>query len=154
MSISKTAATVRVSHIDARAFANNNKAQNKITSWENKFHRATGRAIDNAHHLQNIDKKDFGPNVAEIYQENKIRRLVNVESYIMIISIFIAASFAIGAMFEPLLIIVTIFTGWFSTIAYRFYSHHLKCYHHLLELNAKRCPYCHESLLVHTGKIV
>jgi hypothetical protein len=151
---SKAATTVNVYHHDPREFARNNKVRRKIAAWKNKFRKAIGKPMGNAHRLQGLNKEDYGPNVADVYQENKIQVLMNIELYLTILFVFVAASTAIGAMFISILMIVTIFTAWFSTITYRLYKHHSKCYYYLLELNAQKCPYCHKSLLDYTRKSI
>lgn len=151
MSISKVTTTARSSIIDVRRFVNNNHPQKKVNAWKYKSRRKTGKALDNAHRLQLLEKKDFGPNVVEAYRAIDMRKLTRIESYLVVSCIIAAMLFTIGAMLMPVLLILTVFTSWFSTIAYRFYRHHMNCYSHLIELNAHRCPHCGKPLMVDQG---
>ncbi|TFG55288.1 MAG: hypothetical protein E4H30_07570 [Methanomassiliicoccus sp.] len=154
MSISITAPAVEVPYIDVRKSPRKYKVQNNISIWKKNLGRVRREALNNARHLHEVGKHDHGPNVAEVYQGNKIQHLINIESTLVIICIIIAGLSAIGTVFVPILIIITIVSAWIASIVYRFYMHHKTCYNYLLELNAQRCPYCHKALIVQYGKSI
>lgn len=129
-------------------YAHKNRVQQRLRDWKRNLYKSEKKVTDNTHRLQRLEKKAYGKNVANVYQENDLRRIIVIESYLLIGFTFVAASSAFIAIYEPIYLISTIFTGWFATIAFRFLRHHSICLHHLQSISSQRCPYCGKSLFI------
>jgi len=125
-------------------FKHRNKAWTNVRKWQ----MAKYGAIDKGRRLQVMGQQDhLGPLIVDAYTEFTLRKYTRLELSITLACVFVAALSGIAAIYDPVLLVLTLISAWLASIAVRFYRHHLKCYWYIRTLNAQTCPYCGRSLV-------
>jgi hypothetical protein len=133
---------------DTINFKNNNKAANAVKRNEVRLNRRTNKALMNAYRLQDIGKrKEFGRNVAEVYEIDALSRYVRIEFAILAICLIITVlSLVMVFLGSPVFLTWTVIFAWVASIAYRLFKIHRKCLWHLIEVATQPCPYCGKAV--------
>jgi hypothetical protein len=125
-------------------FKYRNKAWMNVRRWQT----ARFGAVDKGRSIQFLGRTDqLGPLIADAYTELTLRKYTRFELSVALACVSVAAISGIAAIYDPILLVLTIVSAWFASIAIRFYRHHLKCYWYVRTLNSQTCPFCGRSLV-------
>jgi hypothetical protein len=123
------------------------KVWRKVEGWNKTLKRTTQKPLENAHRLQKLEKtSELSPMIVDAYTESILLRYTRIELSFILVFLFATILSGIAAMSNSTFFIITIVTGWFVTIAYRAYRHHINCYWFIRTLNSNKCPHCGMSL--------
>ncbi len=131
----------------AHSLSQENKAWNNVARWEQNKRRTVNKPLAKARRLQSYgEKAGYDLDIVGTYSEDGLRKQIKMDYYATLACLVSMTVSGILALSEVNFFIITIFSVWFATIAYRFYKHHLKCLAYLSMLNAQKCPHCGMAL--------
>jgi hypothetical protein len=139
--------------LDVSDYHHSNVAWNKVKQWRRSKKRAINKSLNNARRLRSHSGGSlYGPIIADAYSELTLMRYSRIELALLSVCLVAMILCGIAAISIPIFFIATILSGWFATIFYRAYRHHMRCYWYVRMMEYQLCPHCGKSLgLIESG---